>query len=275
MNNDPADKEADVRREVGLSRVTGTTRAVIPHPSVGGTRGYPVWHRLQDLERAAEGLPTDASPSSHWRWTRRLLPYKMTGNHSSQTLVGADQLLMALCLSIWPDATADEIATFIYNEGGGVYSRAKIARRLKKLHVTRKVSSTEAYQAFLPNNLLRAELFWNTHPPTGVVSIPRRRFIDVDEFGISLERTNRKRGYALSFYRVRKPGHYTRNTKMTVLVAVEPGDPQLPPNVDGSIEKPRRWIRCLQNAGTFYCLVHPIINETKSISNSNLYRDNH
>jgi hypothetical protein len=37
---------------------------------------------------------------------------------------------------------------------------------------------------------------------------------------------------------------------MTVIFAIEPGDPALPPNVRGSLERPRHWIRCLCAAGT-------------------------
>ena len=115
--------------------------------------------------------------------------------------------------------------------------------------MTRKIASIEAYQAFLPDNLLKCELFWSRGPPLGVVGIPRRRFIDVDEFSMSLTRCNRKRGYAMSFYRVRKSGHYVKDTKLTVIIAVEPGDERLPPHLDGSLERPRRWIRVVQNQG--------------------------
>jgi transposase len=38
--------------------------------------------------------------------------------------------------------------------------------------------------------------------------------------------------------------------KMTVIFAIEPGDPALPAHVRGSVERPRRWIRCLRAVGT-------------------------
>ena len=117
------------------------------------------------------------------------------------------------------------------------------------MQVTRKVASSEAYEAFKPQNIHRVKLFWSKRPPLGVVSVQRRWFIDADEFGVTLNRCNRTRGYAVSFHRVRKPGHYVRNTKLTVLLAVEPGDPQIPAHIDGSVERPRRWIRTIQNSG--------------------------
>jgi len=154
---------------------------------------------ILDLNQAEQGMETDASPTNHWRWTRRLLPYRMTGNRSNETIVGADQFLAVICVTVWPNSTTDDIATFIYNEGGSVYTRGQVSKRLKYMELTRKVGITEAYKVFMPNNVLRAELFWTHPPPLGVVSIERMRFIDVDEFGVCLNTCKRKRGYSVSF----------------------------------------------------------------------------
>ena len=261
MNNDPADAIAEDRRKVGLHCLIAVDQGLMTHPSVGGTRGYPVWHRLLDLDRAEQGLEIDASRSSHWRWNHRILPFRMTGNRSNGTIVGADQLLAVICVTIWPDSTTDDIATFVFNEGGGVYTRGQVSKRMKEMEITRKVGSTEAYEAFTPDCVLRVELFWTRPPPLGVASIERRRFIDVDEFGVCLNKCNRKRGYSVSFYRVRKPGHYARTAKLTVLLGIEPGDPQVPPHIDGSVEKPRRWVRVLQNHGTTIEVFRDFIEE--------------
>jgi hypothetical protein len=54
--------------------------------------------------------------------------------------------------------------------------------------------------------------------------VPRRKLIDVDEFGITMEKCNRTTGgWALSVFRVRKDGHYHFGAKITVLFAIEPG----------------------------------------------------
>ena len=74
--------------------------------------------------------------------------------------------------------------------------------------------------------------------------------IDVDEFGVTIERCNRKKGWALKVFRVRKDGHYGHGQKITVLFAIEPGDPTLPPHVYDSIQWPQRWIKCVRNIGT-------------------------
>ena len=196
----------------------------------------------------------------------------MTGNQVNGTIVGEDQYLAVICITIWPDNTMDEIATFIFNEGGSVYTRGQISQRLKDMECTRKVGSTEAYEAFTPNNVLCAELFWTRTPPLGVVSIERRRFIDVDEFGGCFNKCNRKRGYAASFYWMRKPGHYVRTAKLTVLLGIEPGDPHVPPHIDGSVEKPRRWVRVLQNHGTTIEVFRDFIEEICSeVENDGLH----
>mmetsp|Transcript_40189 Transcript_40189/g.45907 ORF Transcript_40189/g.45907 Transcript_40189/m.45907 type:complete len:221 (-) Transcript_40189:115-777(-) len=118
------------------------------------------------------------------------------------------------------------------------------------MKITRKRASTESYEAFTPQNIWRCDMFWSQPPPLCVVTIPRRQYIDVDEFGIEMNACNSKYGFALSCFRVRKPGHYARGQKLTVLFAIEPGDPRLAPNISGSIENPRRWIKVIISAGT-------------------------
>lgn len=50
-------------------------------------------------------------------------------------------------------------------------------------------------------------------------------------------------------YRVRYPSHdYKRNEpKVNVILAIEPGDPNIDANIDGSVEIPRRYIHILQD----------------------------
>jgi DDE superfamily endonuclease len=83
-----------------------------------------------------------------------------------------------------------------------------------------------------------------------VFGIERKRLIDFDESGYELKCTNRSYGHCHSSIRVRKPGHYTKNTKLTVIMAVEPGDPALPAGIWGSVEHPRRWFTVKDTAGT-------------------------
>jgi hypothetical protein len=174
----------------------------------------------------------------------------MAGGQERHNLVGHSQMLLAVCLYAYPEAQADEIAMFIFENGGGIYNRGAISNRMKDLKMTRKAASTEAYQAFTPRNLLRAELFWSRQPPLGIFQVRRRLFVDFDECGLSIEQCNRSKGHSVVGVRIRKPGHYTRDTKLTVIMAVEPGDPNRPPLQDGSVERPRRWIWIRMITGT-------------------------
>ena len=72
----------------------------------------------------------------------------------------------------------------------------------------------------------------------------------MDECGIEITRTNRKYGHCSCGIRVVKLGHYSRDTKLTIILAVEAGDPALQPEVRGSIQNPRRWLRIHIKAGT-------------------------
>jgi hypothetical protein len=174
----------------------------------------------------------------------------MTGNRERSRLIGYDQFLLCLCYLTWPHVQADEAASFVYRNGGGLYERPIIYRRCKELKMSRKRASTEAHQAYTPRNILRCQLFWSQPPPIGVHQTPRRLMIDFDECGLELQSCNRRHGMAFSGLRVRKRGNYSRDTKLTVIMAVEPGDPNLPNNVYGSIAWPRRWVWVSEDAGT-------------------------
>ncbi len=85
---DPADLEARVRVELGFSRQLEQPWQVAPHPSLGGSSGYPVWHCEEQLERWDAGEVTDVSKQSFFRWSRRLKPYRQTGNRERSQIIG-------------------------------------------------------------------------------------------------------------------------------------------------------------------------------------------
>ena len=144
----------------------------------------------------------------------------------------------------------DEMAPFIYNEGGALYSNQSISERLKDLAVTKKKASIKAYQTLNEDIQLRVYTFWNYPPPLGIFQVPLFRLIDLDEFGVTLKRSNRSCGWTLKVFRVHKDGHYKVGRKITILFAIEPGDLALLPHVRGSVANPRRWIRCIRSKGT-------------------------
>ena len=61
---DPADLRAQARAELGLSRELAQPRRVKPHPREGGSSGYPVWSREEQLEKWNAGEETAASEAS-------------------------------------------------------------------------------------------------------------------------------------------------------------------------------------------------------------------
>ena len=248
---DPANQRARHRSALGLSRELQQDRTDHPSsPSRGGSRGYPLWFRLRVLDTAHTDDVIQASDqygvseSSIYRWQERVLPYRMAGGEERADLVGYDLLLLALAITIYPCATLDEIATFILANGGDVYSNPQISERLQELQITRKRCAKEAYDAFSERTQRRVRWFMTLPPPLGVYRVLMRKLIDIDETGFYLKCCSPNYGRGLICQRVRNPSHYNRNAqRVNVILAIEPGDPRLPANVDGSIENPRRWLK--------------------------------
>ena len=248
--DDPANKRARARSDLGLTRELQENRTYLPpDPSKGGAAGYPIWFRVRVLHAAAlNGRDVAAdhygvSERSIERWETRLIPYRMTGGIEREALTGADQLWFSICIFIYPDASADEVCTFIVVQGGNVYSREQISTRCEELEIARKRLSKEACDAFSPRVQRRVRWFWTLPPPLGIANIRMAILIDIDETGFYLSKLGSNYGRAVGCLRVRVPRHYTRNDqKLNVIIAVEPGDPNLPANVDGSVQNPRRWL---------------------------------
>jgi hypothetical protein len=149
-----------------------------------------------------------------------------------------------------PDSTQDEMAAFLYNKGGALYSKQRISERVDDLEITKKKASIEAFQTLSAEVQFWVFIYWNCPPPLRIFEVRRRELIDIDESGVTLERCNGTSSWALKVFRVRKDGHYGHGKKITVLLAIKPGNPALAPHVYGSVERPRWWIRCLRSKGT-------------------------
>ena len=89
---DPADLEAQARAELGFSRRLEQPRRISPYPGFGGTGGYPVWYRDQQLQRFNAGEVIDVSRWSIYQWADCLEPLRQTGNRERTTIVGVDLL---------------------------------------------------------------------------------------------------------------------------------------------------------------------------------------
>jgi len=205
-----------------------------PDPLGGGSYGYPNWSREEQLEKWNAGEKTVASEASLYQWLDRLIPHRCTGNRTPTQIVSTDLINLVVLLFAHPDTTIDEMAAHIYNEGREFYSSQQISKRLKGLDITTKIASVEAYQAQAEAVQHHVFCFWNRAPPLGISQVPWRMLIDVDEFGVTIEKCNRKKGWVLKLFWVRKDGHYGHGQKLTILFAIEPGDSALPANVYGS-----------------------------------------
>jgi hypothetical protein len=120
---DPADLVARARAELGFSRLLDQPRRVAPPPCFGGSSGYPVVCRAIHLEKFHAGEEIQVSLSSIYRWDVHPGPYHQTGNRPRTTVVGVDLLNLVTHITTWPDATLDEMAAFVYNEGGSLHRR--------------------------------------------------------------------------------------------------------------------------------------------------------
>jgi hypothetical protein len=76
-------------------------------------------------------------------------------------------------------------------------------------------------------------------PFLDIYLVPRMKLIDVDEFGVLLEKCNRTGGLAVKVLRVQKDGHYHHGMTLRVIFAIEPGELDLPDHVCGSVKRPR------------------------------------
>ena len=226
----------------------------LPHPSNGGTRGYDISFRELILENNQAGRPVPASLTrSVWRWARHIVPRRMTGNKPRSELSGEYLFLLVLFKMIWPHSSYYECIAFIANESDDarIFCLMAVSRALKKLEYTTKITSTVAYQAFTTRNLARRQMFWTEPWPVGIHGVPRRTMVDIDKFGLHLNAANKKYGSSPRGLEIRKPGNYDRgNFKLTVLLAVETGDPTIPAGEIGSVSYPCVWGRVNAVAGT-------------------------
>jgi hypothetical protein len=163
-------------------------------------------------------------------WIRRrdsalgsALPFAPSGNSTSDVIQGEERVALAVYRTAYPEATAAEIIAFLHNmfpNNARIYIPSQITETENDLGYSRKKTSTVANQAFRPDLVLRRDLFWSSGPPTGVFGVHRDTLADIDEFGVEIQRMNRKFGKSYISFRVRQKGHYSRDTKFTVIIAV-------------------------------------------------------
>ena len=97
-------------------------------PSRGGSSGYPLWLRVRMMHHVyAFGVEDtfkhySISRATIYRWNQCLFPLRQSGNKQREVLSGRDQLLLSIAIFQKPTSTADDIALFIFSNGGRIYS---------------------------------------------------------------------------------------------------------------------------------------------------------
>ena len=104
---------------------------------------------------------------------------------------------MALHQAALPKASIAEVNAFLFamnlnDPANRFHSFSQIHRAEKSIVITKKRSSTTAFQAMNRVNVQRREIFWNLPYPFGCTDIYPRDMIDLDEAGIYATQTNRK-----------------------------------------------------------------------------------
>jgi hypothetical protein len=133
---DPAHLEARACVELDFFRQLEQPQRVAPHPSLGGSSGYHVWHREEQLERWDAGEVTDVSERSLFHWSRRLKPYRQTGNREQSQIIGTELLDLITYITVWPDATLDKMAR--RQSSGGSAAAARRWQAARRRHWERK-----------------------------------------------------------------------------------------------------------------------------------------
>jgi hypothetical protein len=163
---------------------------VSPPPSNGGSAGYPIWYRREQLRKWNEGEPTDFSQASLYHWADRPHPFRQTGGRPRTTIVGVDMIHLFTFLVAHPNSTQDQMVAFVYNKDGTLYLKQRISEHLDDLEITKKKASIDATQDSSAEVQFRVFTYWNCHPPLGIFDVRRRKLIDIDKFGVTLERCN-------------------------------------------------------------------------------------
>ncbi len=128
--------------------------------------------------------------ASLYRWADRSHLFRQTGGQPCTTVVGVDMIHLVTFLVAHPDSTQEEMAAFVYNEGGVLYSKQCISEHLGDFKITKKKASIKAFQALSAEVQFRVFTYWNCPPPLGIFEVCRWKLIKIDKFGVTNERCN-------------------------------------------------------------------------------------
>ncbi len=127
-------------------------------------------------------------------------PKKETGNHcADHEIHGQNLVQLAIYHVTNPKATPNEVRAHLFNlQNPGhqlpPFTPSQVLQAEVLLGLTCKIGSTTCYQAHLPDNLAKHEMYVTTSEPFGIANMPIREVIDINEAGIKFEHNNCKHG---------------------------------------------------------------------------------
>jgi hypothetical protein len=151
------------------------------------------------------------------------------GNKRAQVLRGVDGILLVWYRILYPKVQGSEMQAFLWNSYGRFlpeprfFSLSQITKAEDYYGLSRKRSSTTAYQARLRRNIQKRANFWLLPYPFGISNIRAEDMIDFDEAAFYLTTANRSSGKAYINCRVREHGPYGHSERYNMLLAVSGG----------------------------------------------------
>jgi hypothetical protein len=118
---DPAYLVAKECVDSGFLRQLEQPCQILLYPGLGGSGGYALWYRQQQLERFNAGGPIDVSKSSIYQWADCPEPFCQTGNCPRMGIVGVDLLNLVMFIMAWPDASLSGQFSSTTKGGGSIH----------------------------------------------------------------------------------------------------------------------------------------------------------
>ena len=133
---------------------------------------------------------------------------------------------------IYPEATAAEMAAFLYNVYGRFlnppcfYHPLQIMHAEQDIGLSRKRSAQTAWQAFTLRVINWHRNYWTMPYPFGIADVPARDMIDMDEAVVNALDARCRYGKSFVLTHARHIGPYTRDESVRVILVIS-GDPNL------------------------------------------------
>ena len=144
--------------------------------------------------------------------------------------------MLTIFLYIYLNASTDEICAFIVANGGEVCSREDIVKKIPVIGFDPTEIANRGIHILHCHKYKKCVWFVSLPLPLGVSGIQAARLIDIGDTRFYLKNIVTTYGQGHLSCRVIYPVHYMhKEKKVNVILAVEPGDVELSPNVDGII----------------------------------------